>query len=214
TQGTLSDAGPDATLVLDKLTGTLRQRRIQGHGKLHVTPRRIVNGTLALASGRSTVDIQAHGTASNHVDLDLAIRSLNDWLPDASGSLNGDVTLTGLWPALAARGQLHGRALAMDENRADAVDITFDVPDISHPGGDLQLKGRQLAAAGLTFDNLALTGHGNADRHEVRLEARGEPLSLTLALDGHMKGEAWNGTLSTLDLEPLGMPAWRLEAPA
>lgn len=214
TQGTLSDAGPDATLVLDKLTGTLRQRRIQGHGKLHVTPRRIVNGTLALASGRSTVDIQAHGTASNHVDLDLAIRSLNDWLPDASGSLNGHVTLTGLWPALAARGQLHGRALAMDENRADAVDITFDVPDISHPGGDLQLKGRQLAAAGLTFDNLALTGHGNADRHEVRLEARGEPLSLTLALDGHMKGEAWNGTLSTLDLEPLGMPAWRLEAPA
>src|SRR5699024_10962608 len=125
TRGTLSDAGPDATLVLDKLTGTLRQRRIQGHGKLHVTPRRIVNGTLALASGRSTVDIQAHGTASNHVDLDLAIRSLPDWLTDASGSLNGHVTLTGLWPALAARGQLHGRALAMDENRADAVDITF-----------------------------------------------------------------------------------------
>ncbi len=214
TQGELADAGPDATLALNKLSGTLRQRQLRGHGKLHVTPERIVNGTLALASGHSTVDIKAQGKSSNHVDLKLAIQSLNDWIPDAGGSLAGTVTVTGKWPQLAARGQLRGRQLAMDDNRAEQVDVDFNVPDISHPGGKLNLEGRELAAAGLAFKTLSLNGNGNADRHRLTLDARGGPLSLRLALSGHMQGEAWNGTLSTLDIEPQGMPAWRLENPA
>lgn len=214
TQGQLADAGPDATLALDKLQGTLRQRQLKGHGKLHVTPERIVNGKLQLASGHSTVDIDARGKTQNHIDLTLAIRSLNDWLPDASGALTGHVAVTGKWPKLAARGHIAGQKLALDENHVDDLKLDFDISDISHPGGNLDLQGRQIRTSGLRFATLSLTGHGNADRHTVKLDARGEPLSLNMSLSGHMQGDAWNGTLSELRLEPQGMPAWTLEQPA
>lgn len=214
TKGHLADAGPEATLALDKLQGTLRQRQLRGHGKLHVSPERIVNGKLALASGQSTIDIDAHGKSSNHIDLQLAIRSLNDWLPDTGGTLDGNVKVTGNWPELAVRGHLRGHKLAMDENRVDDVNLEFDVPDISHPGGNLDLQGKQLVAGGLSFKQISLTGKGDAAHHNLRLDARGEPLSLKLALSGRMQGDAWNGTLSTLDLEPQGMPVWTLQKPA
>ena len=35
-----------------------------------------------------------------------------------------------------------------------------------------------------------------------------------LALHGALKAIAWNGTLSTLDLEPQGLPGWRLQRPS
>jgi translocation and assembly module TamB len=47
------------------------------------------------------------------------------------------------------------------------------------------------------------------------VDARGSQLSGELALHGGLPGAArWAGTLSTLTLEPQGLPAWRLQSPA
>jgi len=214
TQGHITDQGPDATFKLAKLDGTLRQRSLSGHGTLHVTPARVLNGSLALASGHSRIKLDARGTQRNHVDLDLAIITLNDWLPDASGALQGHVKVDGLWPKLAVKAYLNGHKLAIDEHRVGALELTADVPDISHPGGTLDLKASELFVGGLAFHSVTLTGKGNAARHTLHLDATGQPLSLRAALTGGMQGEAWNGTLSTLDLDFHGLPPWHLQQPA
>ncbi len=214
TRGTITPEGPDATLDLDKLGGSLRQRRLAGHGKLHLMPNRVVNGKLWLSSGDSRIRLDARGTQSNHADLALGIVSLNDWLPDASGALHGNILVTGLWPKLAVKGHVYGQQLALSGRKVGKLDLSVDVPDLSHPGGKLTMQAGHVMLGSLMFESVTLRGSGDAARHQVHLEATGQPLSLRLALTGSMPDKAWNGTLSTLDLEFRGLPPWRLRAPS
>ncbi|HEY8328345.1 MAG TPA: pathogenicity protein, partial [Rhodanobacter sp.] len=212
--GSLPKNGPDATLEIRRLTGKLRGRAVSGHGKLHLSPDDVVDGQLDLASGGSTVKLDARSGASNDADLQLAIASLGDWLPDASGRLDGHFNIRGMRPKLSINGQLRGQALAWQQQKADTLQLVVGIPDISHPAGKLDLRTSNVYLQGLLFQRLDLLAEGSQGNHRLTLDARGGQLSGRLALHGALKGPAWNGTLSTLDIEPQGMPGWRLRQPS
>ncbi|WP_049622627.1 translocation/assembly module TamB domain-containing protein [Frateuria defendens] len=214
TEGRLPQQGPDATLELRQLGGSLRGRKLDGRGRLHLTPARVLDGQLALASGGSRVQLAGKPGARNDIALTLAIASLADWLPDAAGRLDGQFRVGGLWPALAVNGRLQGSALAYQGQKVGRLGLTADVPDVSHPGGKLDLEAGAVEAGGLAFQRLALRGQGTAASHRLSLDARGTPLSAELALTGALKGQAWSGTLSTLNLDVQNLPRWRLQKPS
>lgn len=209
-QGTLPKAGPDATLEIRKLAGKLRDRAVSGDGKLHLTPSQVVDGKLRLASGGSTVAIDAKPGAGNDADVTLAIASLGDWLPNASGRMDGHFNIRGKQPKLSVNGQLQGQAVAYQQNKADALHLIVGVPDITHPAGKLDLRSTGLNLQGLTFQHINLLAEGSQQDHRLNLDALGTQISGQLALHGALKGKAWNGTLSTLNLDPQGLPRWRL----
>ncbi|WP_424683847.1 translocation/assembly module TamB domain-containing protein [Frateuria sp. YIM B11624] len=215
TRGTLPSGHPDATLDLARLDGRLRGRTVKGSGKLHLAPNQVVDGTLSLASGGSTVSVQAKPGARNDVQVQLAVATLADWLPDAGGQLEAKLHVTGLPPALGVDGDVHGRTLAYGTQRLGRLDLEAHVPDISRPGGNVELDARDAWLGGLAFDTLALHADGTEAAHRLTLDAHGRQLSATLALHGGLKQKAhWRGTLDTLELEPQGLPRWRLQAPA
>ncbi|MET0331689.1 MAG: translocation/assembly module TamB domain-containing protein, partial [Dyella sp.] len=211
THGSLPATGPDVYLTLDKLDGTLRRRKLSGNGKLHLSPSRVLDGTLALRSASSSIAVQATPGARNDIDLTLAIASLGDWLPDAGGRLNGNFRVRGVLPKLSVSGKLQGSALAYQNQRLQQLSLDAEVPDISNPGGKLSLDARGMQAGALTFNHIALDGEGSAAAHRLRLTAQGQPLSAELALSGTLKGERWSGTLSMLNLDLAGLPRWRLQ---
>ncbi len=212
--GSLPKSGPDATLAIRRLGGKLRGRAVSGHGKLHLSPDEVVDGQLELGSARSNVRITGKPGSSNDLDLQLAIASLGDWLPDASGRLDGHFNIRGRLPKLGINGQLHGHALAWQQQKADQLQLVVGIPDISRPAGKLDLRGGNVYLQGLLFKHLDLLAEGSQGDHQLRMDARGTQLSGELALRGALKGSAWYGTLSTLALEPQGMPGWRLLQPA
>ncbi|WP_449757859.1 translocation/assembly module TamB domain-containing protein [Dyella koreensis] len=214
TAGTLPKDQPDATVEIRKLAGRLRDRQVRGEGKLHLTPQQVIDGRLDLASGGSTVQITAKPGNTNDIDIMLAVASLGDWLPDAQGRLNGDFRLRGKQPKLALTGNLQGQGVVYAGQKIDSLRLVADVPDLSNPGGKLDLETGHANLGGLTFQRIDLRGDGTAARHNLTLQAKGTELSTQLALNGALKGSAWNGTLSTLDLEPQGLPRWRLQQPA
>src|SRR6185437_8423433 len=97
--GKLTPQGPVATLKLDKVAGTLRQRSIAGSkADLAITPGNLLQGSLLLVTGNSHVRaVGKHGTRTD-ATVTLVIASLGDWLPNASGKLQGEFTLKGSWP--------------------------------------------------------------------------------------------------------------------
>ncbi len=212
--GSLPKDGPDATLEIRRLAGKLRERAVSGHGKLHLSSHEVVDGQLDLASGGSTVKLDARPGASNDADLQLAIASLGDWLPDASGRLDGHFNIRGMRPKLGINGQLHGQSLAWRQQKADTLQLIVGIPDISHPAGKLDLQTSNVTLQGLLFQHLGLLAEGSQGDHQLRVDARGSQLSGELALHGALKGSTWNGTLSALNLEPQGMPGWRLQRPS
>ena len=214
TRGTLPAGHPDATLDLTRLDGRLRGRAIAGHGKLHLAPNQVLDGTLSLASGGSTVTIDGRPGARNDIDVQLAIATLADWLPDAGGRLQAHAHVTGLPPALGIDGEAHGSTLAYGTQRVGGLDLALHLPDISRPSGTVALDARDAWLGGLAFDTLALHADGTEAAHQLTLDAHGQQLSTTLALHGSRKQGRWTGTLTTLDLQPQGLPRWRLQAPA
>ena len=214
TTGTLPKNQPDATLDIRKLSGTLRDRPVRAQGKLHLTPAQVVDGKLDLASGGSTVKLDAKPGASNDIQLDLAIASLGDWLPDAQGRVQGDLRLRGMAPKLSLDGKVQGAAIVYADQHVDSLHLTANIPDLSHPGGQLDLETGRALLGGLDFRRIDLRGDGTSARHSLTLHASGEQLSTRIALSGGMKGSAWNGTLSALDLDAKGLPPWRLQQPA
>jgi translocation and assembly module TamB len=217
--GTLPQNRPDVTLDIRKLNGVLRQRAIKGDGTLHLLPNKVIDGQLNVASGGSTVRIDAKSTgagdtAANAITLNLAVASMGDWLPNASGRLTGAFHVRGRQPKLSVDGQLQGQAIAYQQQRVASLQLDANVPDISNPGGKFNLQLRGVDAGGLLFSQVSLLASGTAAQHQLNLDARGTQLSAALALSGSLKGEDWRGTLSTLALEPQGLPGLRLQQPA
>lgn len=210
-QGSLPQDRPDVTLDIRKLDGRLRERTVHGEGNLHLPPEGVVEGKLHVVSGGSDATIDARPGKSNDITVTLAVASLGDWLPDAAGRLQGTIKVRGKQPALAVDANLQGSALSYAGQRVDNLRLIANVPDISHPGGKLDLQGSGVSAGGLAFTQVIVEGNGTAERHSLTLTAHGAPLSTELALSGSLKGSTWNGTLSTLNLDLAGLPRWRLQ---
>ncbi|MGE7138217.1 translocation/assembly module TamB domain-containing protein [Luteibacter sp. NPDC031894] len=214
TEGRMERDEPLGTLDLRKLDGTLRKRALRGSGKLTLKPREVINGQLDLASGGSTIRLDARGDTSNDATLKLAIASLGDWLPDAGGRVAGDVSAKGNLPKLAVKANLRGNGIVYADQKVDALTVDADIPDISAPGGKLDVVGTGVVSGGLVFDRVTVAANGNQERHQLNVDARGRPLSADLRLSGSLKNEAWNGTLSALDIDYQGIPPWRLQNPS
>lgn len=207
-------AGVDATLDLRQLDGTLRQRRVRGKGTLHLSSSNVIDGQLELASGGSTIALKGRPGDSNDADVTLAVASLGDWLPDAGGRVNGHFNIRGKLPALSVNGTLSGQKISWQLQKIDQLQLVLGMPDISKPSGKLELTTQGVLAGGLSFEKIHLLAEGSQPDHRLTLDARGSQLSARFDLHGGLKDGAWNGTLSTLQLDPQGLPQWRLQQPS
>ncbi|HJT98073.1 MAG TPA: translocation/assembly module TamB domain-containing protein, partial [Rhodanobacteraceae bacterium] len=215
TDGTLTDRGPDATIKLDKLGGSLRKRPVSGNADLKIKPDYIVDGNLSLASGKSRVDVTGRGGNETDATIKLAIASLGDWLPDTGGSVAGEFRVRGKWPKLAIDGNAHGTDVAQGSTRVGTLDVAANVASLQPPQGTLAVKAKNVTSGTLEFQTLDIDAGGGRDAHELKLVATGTPLAADLSLAGSSKDDGrWNGTLKSLDLSIKDAPKLSLEQPA
>src|SRR6185437_6542530 len=140
-----------------------------------------IDGQLELASGGSTVKLDAKPGAENNAYLQLAVASLGDWLPNAGGRLDGHLNIRGKQPRLSINGQLHGQSLVWQQQKADTLQLIVGLPDISHPASNVALQG-------LIFQHINLLAEGSQGDHRLSVDARGTQLSGRLVLHGALKG--------------------------
>jgi translocation and assembly module TamB len=214
TKGQLTDAGPDASLNLKDLRGSLRGRTLSGQAALTLNPQKVIAGTLNLRSGKSSLGLTGRGGKTMDVDTQFDIASLDDWLPKSAGRLNGKFHISGSWPVLAIEGGAQARALAFGEYSAKSIDVTADMKNPQSPEGSLKVTATEIIAAGFTFSQTELTASGNEKDHSVRLDATGQPLSTQFRIHGARNGDSWSGTVDQLTLAAVGLEPLSLRAPA
>ena len=212
----MTDEAPDATIKLDKLGGTLRKRPVSGDADLKVHPGYVVEGNLSLASGKSRVEIAgSRGTDETNATIKLAIASLADWVPDASGSLDGNFHVKGHWPKLAVTGTAHGASVATGSTSIAVVDVDANVTSIEPPEGTATVRAQKVTSGNLAFETVDIEGGGSQKAHQLKVIANGTPLTTTIALDGAMGDKnTWSGTLSTLDIAVKDVPKLALQQPS
>jgi translocation and assembly module TamB len=211
--GRMTRAGPIASLELRNLGGNLRHRPISGEADLDVTAARVVAGTLRLASGRS--EIRIVGKPGDRLDLsaDIEVASLDDWLPGARGTFNGQVDAAGNWPDVRIDGTLRGDRLAIADSKVAIIHGQFEVENPRDPSGTLTLSGRGIDTGGFSFGEIGLHAKGSAADHLVRVRARGTPLSAAITVSGARRGAGWAGTVQELSLAAKDAPRLGLREP-
>ncbi len=220
TNGKVDKDGPSGKLRLDKLTGTLRKRPLGGDGEIAFAPPLSVDGALNLSSGNSHVALRGKGGTQTDASVNLAVTSLGDWLPQAGGSVQGDISIKGAWPKLAVGATIHGARIAYADSHIDAFDLVVQAHDVAAaPGGSVALKATRVASAGYLFDTLTLDADGDQGKHSIKLAAHGTPVNVALALGGTLttkpnQAPAWRGTVDALNLQIKEQREWQLAAPA
>ncbi|MEO7774931.1 MAG: translocation/assembly module TamB domain-containing protein, partial [Steroidobacteraceae bacterium] len=211
--GTRTDTGTEATLLLDKLAGKLRNRAVAGDADLKLSDDSTVSGALEVRSGRSRVHLQGSGSREANSVAATIDASLDDWLPDASGSLDAEVRADGRWPELKITGNARGSELRIGAERVGKLALEFDITKPLHPDGTLTLELQDATAAGFAFAQAKLGTRGNEGSHTVQLTARGEPLSIELALQGALKDGEWQGELQSLTFDAKDVARLTLQQP-
>ena len=150
-----------ATVRIDKLSGTLRQRPLSGSADLTFASPLAVNGTLDLKSGNSSISVKGKAADQTDITAELAIANLNDWVPQTNGSLRGSIAAKGKWPDLDAKANLTGTKIVSGDLHIENLAVVADVKDIKSPSGSIDIAAQKLSGGNYTFDTVKLDAHGD-----------------------------------------------------
>ncbi|MEO8011958.1 MAG: translocation/assembly module TamB domain-containing protein [Dokdonella sp.] len=202
TTGKLTDRGPDATITLERLSGLLRERKLSGKADLVIKPGYIVDGTVDLASGDSTIALIGRGGNQTDLRAQFNVASLGDWLPDAGGSADGNVRVFGKWPALDIEADARAKDLNHAGTRVTSLELAASARDIQKLAGAVTLKAIGVSSGEANFDTLTIEANGNQAAHQLSINAIGTPASIELALSGSARDGKWQGTLRSFGIDP------------
>lgn len=203
--------GFDATLDVPSLNGKLRGRPLQGRGKFALRGEQ-GEGDLALTLGNSKID--AKGKVGDRIDIaaNLQPLQLDDLLPDAAGTLRGNVLLKGNRDTPDITADLTGSGVKWSGYAAESLSIKGRLP-WRGGGGELAVRGTNVAA-GMALDSLRIDARGAIENLELDGDARNAMGAIALSGNARRNGTRWQGMLATLQLTPSKGAAWRLRAPA
>ena len=191
--------------------GVLRGRAVVATGSVG----RNSNGAWQLESVELSSDrgvAQIDGEIADLLDFDLRVSApdIAAFLPEASGALSIDGTVSGERSIPALSGSISGEALNFREYSADSVNITGTASlALSRP------MSVEVSAEGLRWRNYtarSLTGEieGVADRHSIGLTTDTEFGMLEFGADGGWQDDQWEGVLRVLEFAPPQTGTWSL----
>lgn len=202
TRGTMPEAGPQGTLVVENLRGRLRNRDLGGRVNLVLSPGMVIAGDLDLTSGRSRIQLTGESGEQMDAVATIEVPAVNDWLPNGSGELRGRITANGRWPDLNVAGELRGNALHVGTTlQAERLALEWNVDKPKDPAGTATLEASKLVASGFEFATVEAQVKGNMKQHTLDFDATGAPLAAAFSVEGALDGSAWDGTIQRLILE-------------
>lgn len=219
TQGKIgADGKVQAEAVLDKLQGRLRDY------KLEASTRATANGTtyalegLRLQAGKARLTADVSIAERLQGEWKLNVPSLAELIPDAQGRLESQGTLAGTLnkPKLNANFEIEKLVFAALELAEADAKLNVDLQ--RGEAFELLLNAKQLQQDGKVLLKTAkLDAQGVLTEHQLRAELNGEKEKLLLVLKGGLiqAGQAWKGTIQTLNLNAPITGDWGgLSAPA
>lgn len=209
--GLRDDGALQAAVDVPELGGRLRDRPLDGRAQVTIDGD-AYQGELALSLGGSR--LQARGTVARTLDVDVRLSpvQLADLLPDAAGTLNGTVSLSGARNAPDVDADLIGSGLTYGDYRAETFTAKGRLPWRGHTGAlTVQATGLQ---AGIALQSLDVRATGAVEALQLDARAQGEIGRLDISGNADKRGDTWQGRVATLQLAPAKGAQWRLRQPA
>ena len=160
-------------------------------------------------------DNRIHGELASAAELSGQLRvdmpRLSQLWPQLQGRLNGELQLRGTLQAPAGQLSMQGQNLAFVDTRVQRLQLDADLSDAQR--AQIEALAQGLVIGDTRLGQLSLSGQGDKQQQQLRLNLDGPELDASLAADGQLQGDIWRGRLSSAQLQ-LAEQIWQLQEPA
>ncbi len=168
-----------------------------------------------LRTGGSQLSVQGRYGEDSDLSAEFDSPDLADFLPQASGRLQGNVKWRGSVSSPRLSANLRGRDLHYASDRLGSLSLDAQVD--GRANGKLQLNAQlqNSQVSGVDVQALELTATGSKAAHATRVQVISELGELELQGTGQwMGGLAWQANWQSSELRPSGAGRWLMTEPA
>ncbi|KAB7768448.1 translocation/assembly module TamB domain-containing protein [Xanthomonas maliensis] len=203
--------GVEATAEIPSLSGQLRQRALSANGKFALRGTQ-GEGQLQLSLGNSRID--AKGKVGDQLDIAAQLQplQLDDVLPGATGSVRGQLQVSGRRDAPDIVADIAGNGLRWNTYSAQSLSLRGRLP-WRGSDGQLALQGTAIEA-GVVLDSVRVQARGAVEALGLQADIANSMASLAVQGDVRRNGARWQGQVGTLRIVPAKGDAWALRQPA
>jgi translocation and assembly module TamB len=214
------DDKPVASVTISSLAGVLKNQPLSGSGALKFAKSYQPTGTLALRWGANSAEFAAPTAGDVQANVDIA--TLGALIPNASGSLVGNVSLrqvgTGKASTTAVAANLQGRLISVGDVRAENLDVQAQIPSQLTQPLTLEIQASNAELAGQVLRSTQISVQGTRAEHTLSAAIEHANGGLSLAASGGLgtrgKLDTWTGMLNSLSVRPVVASATKRGAKA
>ncbi len=207
-----SQQGVIADIDLKKLTGTMREYKVKGDGKLRYTADNIHAKNIKLSVGDNTLKVNGLlGTNKNKADFKITANNLAQLHPKLAGNVQGSGSFHGSLKTPQVQTTLTGGNINYaDQYRVEKISVDGDVYVFSDHDSNAKIQATNLTINDNAIDSVQLTAKGNQQRHQINLDIKGNEINASLNLTGAYLQHSWNGVLNQLQANLPSYGNWKL----
>lgn len=212
-QGHISDRESTATVVLDRLDGTLRGYPVQASGTLSKQGEKYTVDAMEVESGESR--LRLHGTCDSSCAVEVALDApdMRALWPEAQGRLRLSGNLTGPRERLQLNTTFNGEALAYASWSTRALSGAAEA--VLAQGGKLaaniRIDHQQLGTIPVARTMVAL--QGTTEQVEAQLQVEDHDWRLKSTMTVERQAAAVQALVTQFTLHGPDRPQWQLHAP-
>ncbi len=213
-QGRQEKEGLAMTISLPALSGTLRERKLEGHSEAEISNQALSVKELALRVGSAS--LAAKGQLSDKLAFDWQLQADNmaDVLPQTTGTLKAKGNLTGPLKTPKLELQIETQQLGYGAYQSEKIHAEIALDLQGRRSSSLDLKVDQLQLPGFPQESITLKGRGSLAKHDITLDVSNSSQHLTLGLSASYTEGRWAGMLNQLRIDDSQLGLWLLEKPA
>jgi translocation and assembly module TamB len=167
---------------------------------------------IQLNSGGNQLKLDGELGSRWRAEASLLAPRLGVLYPSLEGAVTGHFSLRGTADKPSVTLALQAEQLALPGLRLRNLDANGSLSLGAVVQGELQVRLGRLRSGSTLLQDLVLSLRGTDQDHTLQLQFKGKPLATHIAMQGRWTGKAWQGELSTGELEtPVGR--WKLESP-
>ncbi len=210
TTGRLTDGKPSATILVDSLSGSLRDQPLAGYVEGQLEDRDITLTDTWVTWGAARVSGAGQWADSMSGRFAVDVPDLSDLHPDWAGVLEAHGDVSGRREKFRIEADLTANGIQVDSFRVAHASGHISVEVDSTPGGRVELTLGGLSSGSLVLDSVMIDAEGTSEAHELRALLRTSKGNLSLGLRGALAGGTWSGDLQQLAVAQQDLGEWSL----
>ena len=164
------------------------------------------------AAGSNTLTLSGSFGEELDVDARFFLLAVDELLPSAGGTLQGELLASGTPDALTASGTARGIDLRWREYGAAELVTNFQTPAVGTYA--ITIDAQNVDAGGVTLDSAAVTLNGSVSDHDANARIRIGESDFRAVLAGALETSVWRGTLASFDMENPAIGNWTSQGSA